>query len=119
VEKRKKRVGVCLEVKNRHRLLEEFLLPGPMVAAPLALLSRTVQANACSVQDHTWKQAIRKITLVLQNQLTHGLSNHRWRWLLQGSACPQALFPRKTFLIWDAHRSKASTWTDATGSKVS
>lgn len=42
MEKRRKGVGVCLEVKNGQRLLEELLLPGPMIAAPLALLNRTV-----------------------------------------------------------------------------
>lgn len=74
MEKRRKGVGVCLEVKNIQRLLEEFLLPGPMIAAPLALLNRTVQTKACNVQHHAWKQVTRKIIPVLQNQLTHGLS---------------------------------------------
>lgn len=45
-EKRSKEVGFCLELKNRPRLLGEFLFLSPVIAAPLALFNRTVETKA-------------------------------------------------------------------------
>lgn len=39
----------------------EFLLPSPVIAAPLALFNRTVQTKACKVQHHTQIEVTRKI----------------------------------------------------------
>lgn len=64
-----------MEVQNRQRLLEEFLFPSPVIAAPLALFNRTVQTKAAmsntTPRNRFWYN--QESYTSLQNPLTHGL----------------------------------------------